>query len=347
MSILSPRALLFSAIALALAGAGYAVYWSYAASAIEDGFAAWSEARRAEGYTVAHGGVSVGGFPAALRLNVKEPAIGDPRRGWSWKGRRVGYEMAPWNWRWYRVDFEGPHDAVLTIGGRRRSYVGDSGNAVFIGRMTSGGRMARGALDLSEVSLRDRANGDVMTIGQILMRADAGPSVAGANGDLSVTVLADRIRLTPGMPLALGRDVARVEAKGKLRTGPPARLDRVALDQWRRAGGLVDLDWLKVVWGPLDLRAKGTLTVDRRLRPVGAVTADIRGFNETIDLLERGRVLHRKQAAATRMVLSLLAKPEAAGGPSVLTVPVTAQDGKLYFGFVQLFELPPIPFPAP
>jgi hypothetical protein len=83
------------------------------------------------------------------------------------------------------------------------------------------------------------------------------------------------------------------------------------------------------------------------MRPLGALTADIRGHTETINVLERARLLQRKVAATSRIALSLLAKPDKDGTGSVLTIPVTAQDGRLYLGFVRLLALPPIPFPAP
>src|SRR3546814_20885801 len=65
---------------------------------------------------------------------------------------------------------------------------------------------------------------------------------------------------------------------GALPPGPPSQ----AIEAWRQNGGTVEIPWLNLVWGPLDLRAKGTATLDGRMRPLGALTADIRGYRETL-----------------------------------------------------------------
>lgn len=343
MSIISPRALLVAAIGLILLAGAYAGYWVYAAALLEDGFADWRAARQAQGYTVTHGAVSVTGFPTALRLTVADPAYADSQQGWSWKGRRLSHEIAPWNWYWYRLEFEGPHEASLTVDGRRRVFQGEAESAIFIGRALPSGGLEKGALDVSALRIREPEGNAASTIQQIRLRLDAAP---GGKPDLQVTLMVERTHFADGAAFALGPDIARLEAHGTLRGGLPARLDHAAFDLWRAGGGIVDLEWVKLAWGPLDLEAKGTVSLDERMRPVGGLTADIRGHIETIDVLEQARVLRRKAAATSRIALSLLAKPDKNGKGSVLTIPVTAQDGRLYLGFVRLFALPPIPFPA-
>jgi len=345
MSIISPRALVVAVAGLILLAGAYAGYWFYAAALLEDGFADWRSARQAQGYTVTHGAVSVIGFPTALRLTVADPSIADPRRGWSWRGRRVSHEIAPWNWYWYRLEFEGSHEAALTVDGRRRVYQGEAKSAVFIGRALSSGGIDKGALDVTALRIRESGGDAVSTIKHLRLRLEAAGTPDG-RPDMRVALMVARAHLAEGAAFALGSDIARLEAHGTLRGGVPARVDHAAFDRWRAGGGIVDLEWLKLAWGPLDLEAKGTVTLDERMRPLGVLTADIRGHNETIDVLEQARLLRRKAAATSRIALSLLAKPDKDGKGSVLTVPVTAQDGRLYLGFVRLFVLPPIPFPA-
>ena len=343
MSIISPRALLLAVFALILLAGAYAAYWVYAAALLEDGFADWRKARQAQGYTVNHGAVSVTGFPMALRLTAADPAIADPTRGWSWKGRRVSHEIAPWNWYWTRLEFDGPHEAALTVEGRRHHYRGDAESAVFIGRVLPSGGLDKGALDVTRLRIRETGSGAASTFRHLRLRL---ATVARGNPDLRVTLMVERAHLAAGAALPLGPDIPRLEARGTLHGGAPARYDRAAFDRWRAAGGTIDLEWLKLTWGPLDLEANGTVTLDESMRPLGALTADIRGHNETITVLEKARLLRRRAAATSRIALSLLAKPDKNGTGSVLTVPVTAQEGRLYLGFVQLFLLPPIPFPA-
>ena len=107
-----------------------------------------------------------------------------------------------------------------------------------------------------------------------------------------------------------------------------------------KPGGTVEVQWLQAVWGALDLRTVGTAALDDELRPLAAMTADIRGFAEALQALAAAGVISTATARTGSMALGLIAKPSSDGSPSVLTVPLTAQDGGLYLGPVRLTRLP-------
>ena len=98
--------------------------------------------------------------------------------------------------------------------------------------------------------------------------------------------------------------------------------------------------WLNLIWGGLDLRANGTVALDPELRPLGALTADIRGYEEALEALAEARLIRRDILPASRITLNLLAKTSETDGRRVLTVPVNAQGGGLYLGPIKLAELP-------
>ena len=114
------------------------------------------------------------------------------------------------------------------------------------------------------------------------------------------------------------------------------------LQAWRDAGGTLELPWLSFVWGALDMRANGTVALDQRMRPLGALTADIRGFEEALGALADAGILRREMLPASRVTLNLLAKTDKSDGRRVLTVPLTAQDGALLVGPIKLTALPPV-----
>ena len=124
------------------------------------------------------------------------------------------------------------------------------------------------------------------------------------------------------------------------------------LSDWRAAGGTIEVRWLNMVWGALDLRANGTMALDADMRPLGALTADIRGYEEALEAMAEAGMLRRNILPAARVALNLLAKTDESDGRKVLTVPLTAQDGALFLGPIKLSDLPAVitpdrPHPSP
>ena len=75
-----------------------------------------------------------------------------------------------------------------------------------------------------------------------------------------------------------------------------------------------------------------------RTAATGALTADIRGYEEALEALAEARLIRREILPASRVMLNLLAKTSETDGRRVLTVPVNAHGG-LYLGPIKLAEL--------
>ena len=97
---------------------------------------------------------------------------------------------------------------------------------------------------------------------------------------------------------------------------------------------------LKLDWPPLDIEGDGTLSLDRQMRPLGAFTADIVGYRDTIETFEKLGRLTRNQATIAATALDAMATTDEAGNKR-LSVPLTMQDGRLYVGPILLGDLPP------
>src|SRR3546814_2058553 len=108
---------------------------------------------------------------------------------------------------------------------------------------------------------------------------------------------------------------------GALPPGPPSQ----AIEAWRQNGGTVEIPWLNLVWGPLDLRAKGTATLDGRMRPLGALTADIRGYRETLTAFASAGLVPPDTALAAGAVLQILAHTASEDGARGAHVTLTAE----------------------
>lgn len=343
------RNFLGSLLLILAIAAGYSGYWLYAAGALEDGFASWRLARAAEGYAVGHGDVRVRGYPTALLLHVAAPSVESKADKWRWSGDRVTVELQPWDWRRYRVEAFGRQTLDLFLAGRPHRLWAQAETAAFVGHARGGRWLAEGAVLVEKLRVQDGDAREVVRAAKL--RGHARQATDDGSGPvdpaLDVTVTARSITLAPALRGPLGAEIVKLDAIGQVLGKLPPGIDRAAVNAWRRDGGAVELTRVHLVWGALDLRANGTVTVDSEMRPLGAMTAEIRGYRQTVSALEQARLLRRNQAAASRLALDLLSKPDRDGAGRVVTVPVTAQTGALFLGPVRLLRLPPIAFPAP
>ncbi len=349
MSMFLRPILLGPTLLILLLGVGYPLFWFVVAGQVEDGFLRWRDARNQQGYVVEHGALAVGGFPGAVRLTIATPAIASAKDGWSVKSSQADFEVQPWNWRRYRVEASGPHRLVGVVQGRPVQVAAETGSAWFIGHLNDRGRIAEGVADIRDLRLREPDGGQLSATKHLQAQlrwpddaAQPGPPSFALTANASDTQLAAKF----GGPL--GTDLRTFRLSGTLNGKPPGKLQRDAIDAWRQDGGTIDIRRIALGWGALDVSGNGTLALDAALRPLGAFTTKVQGYRALLAALEQTGKLRRREASAARLALDLLSKPSGNGdGRRVVTVPLTAQRGRLYLGPVRLLKLPPILPPAP
>lgn len=114
-----------------------------------------------------------------------------------------------------------------------------------------------------------------------------------------------------------------------------------SLSAWRDDGGTVELQNAAIDWGPLSATGAGTLALDEKMQPMGALTARIKGYGAAIDALAAGKAMQPGDASLAKFVLAALSKPDADGKPRI-EAPVTLQNGFVYLGPAKLARLPEI-----
>lgn len=340
--MLSRRAFIGPAVLLLAASIGYPAYWYYAASFAESLVVEWVAARRADGYLVEHDPLERSGFPFLVRLRVAAPSAADPRQGWSWRGQTLILELRPWDIR--RIRLEVPGDQRLHLrpklgGGDFTLQASDVAGVALIGER---GGLRDLSLNLRDIRLTEADAGGLFKAGRLLadLSRPERPPIAHTEQSLSLSFRLENAEIARIEPRPLGATIAVAQANAEF-LGPLAGDSIIdAAESWRRAGGTLEIRWLNLVWGTLDLRANGTAALDESMRPLGALTADIRGYEETLEALAEAGLLRRDILPASRVTLNLLARKDAADGRRVLTVPLTAQDGALFLGPIRLTDLP-------
>ena len=315
-----------------------------------DGVEGWAAERRAEGWTVDHGPVTAEGFPVALRIRIEGPrmAHGDAAFFRSWRGPATTVSFRPWDPR--RIGFSAPGTHHFALGPRDHRRQSALSAAEASGRMIldQRGRMQRMMLKLDGARFTPAADAPETTARSLVL--SLGVPQAAANQavephqrpSLHLTAEVADIDLPRTARPALGRRIENLAltatVKGRLAGTSPTE----ALAVWRDNGGILEIERLQLKWAALGLGADGTMALDANMQPEGAMTARITGFRKTVDALVGAGAVRPRDAVTARIVLNMLAKTPADGGPPVITAPLSAQDGRLYAGPVALMRLPVI-----
>jgi len=347
------RLIVIVLLALVVVSGAWTIAWYVAAHRLIDVVDRWAAARRAEGWQVGHGTPTLAGFPAKIAVEFADPAITGPapRAGgggsWEWRAPAVRVEFVPWR----------PHRVVLRNAGT--NHLGLTRDAQrYDATLATDGAMVR--LEFGRQDGPEGGAGGAQYVIELVrpkLRL-ATPPVAAEATQLALT--AERHSVAPGdhMAVAADLDVAvdglvaelfdkssglpvsahlRAELMGAL---PPGPIES-ALPAWRDDGGTVEVRRLALQSSGITLVTNGTLALDNQMRPMGAATAVIRGYDEGLDRLTAAGTVNRRDAQLAKLLLSAIAAPNAEG-ERVLNVPITGQDGWLYVGPVRLTRLDPL-----
>jgi hypothetical protein len=341
------RIALAAPILLALLAAAWSAFWFHAAGMIETGVAEWVEARRAQGFAVEYASLAVEGFPFHWRVAIDQPHLaGIGPAGWDWRGDRAVATLQPWALRDIPLSFAGAH--------RISGGTGDLAETVLVsatrpaGRimLDEDGRLDRLSFDLGDATIRRDADPAAISIARLRLevRPYRRPDPASGADVLDLAFDAETVKLPAAPPNGLGDVIAKahtiLSVKGAL---PPGPLQQ-SIPAWRDAGGVIDANRIALRWGPLEIDGDGTLALDDEERPLGAFTARIRGYGETIDALAMSGLVRPREAAAVKIALNMLARQDDPRGARALKIPVTAQDGRLTVAGFPLARIPALRF---
>ncbi|HLB06124.1 MAG TPA: DUF2125 domain-containing protein [Alphaproteobacteria bacterium] len=332
--------------ALAALFAGYAVFWFVGAGKIEEGVEAWAEQQRAHGLTVELGEPRVRGFPARFTVVLDHPLLADPVEAWRATSERLRLSAWPWSPRRIELKTEGKGElAALNMVGSGEVFCRFE-EAVGEIAINDEGKVY--ALDITgrNVSIEQVADEGPITIASARV---AGALERAGEADYQTrtgeaTVELSGLRLPLGSRVLLGTEIESFDLAATLLGPLPKGELADALAAWRDAGGTLVITRLDLAWGPLDLATSGTLSLDERMRPLGAFTADIAGYDKTIDELVAHDQIELGDAVIYKMAFAILARNADNEDKSLSRVrlPLTVQNGRFAAGTVELFEVPPI-----
>ncbi len=326
----------------AAAFGGYTAYWFGTAAGVESGLVQWMEDQRRAGVQIEHSGLETKGFPLSLTVAVNKPIVsqGVEEADWAWSSTRIEAAAGLFGLDEPVIDAIGPHRLLVSRGVMTGDWLVTTERLVVRPSLSTDGVTQVEALVQDGVAA-EQIDGDTYAAKTITLSLRPQQSDDGDQDLIHVSASADDVTLPPRASGPLGPSVDKATLVGTVQGPVPSRFDAKQLTTWRDAGGTVDVHALNLNWGGVDARAEGTVSLDQQLRPLGALTSRVSGFNTLVDALVEGGVVRRKDSGMIKAVLGLLARRDDEGR-KVLKVPVTAQDGMLTMGPIPLLPLPDV-----
>ena len=352
------RRILRWGVSLAGAAATLAALWFVGAGLIRGNIEGWADDWRAGGNAFSYGSLEISGFPILFHARMTDPVIGgaDGAASWEWRAPALQARLLPWQTRRIDgIDLAGRHLVTFTSKGAPVRLTVEAARA--LGSLEFGPEAITAILDAAGVGALNEGNGERIEIATATVRADLSrrpdpdhlTPVIILGLELGGVILPPRLtgarHPKDGKAGPLGPKIARLGFKGAIMGPISSTYDYQAFAAWRDSGGTIEIENFRLHWGPLRLSANGTLALDGKMQPMGALKATIAGFAETLDALVAARAMKKKKARTAKFFLSLLAKSPAPDAPPEITLPLTIQKRTLSVGPVPLAKIPPIRWP--
>lgn len=321
-------------VVLAVLAAGYSGYWLVLRAKTLAAVDAWAEQRRAEGWQVGLASPHVAGFPTVLRVSYPGASLHAPESlgDWAWTGERLELEVDP----------VAPAHPIARVHGTQTLDMLISG---FQQRLTAAARELGADVSVADGTTTIRAR-------DLTLRSPRGDTVRmGAasarlrhtdDADLAIDVSAEDVLLPDRAAWALGRRIDAAAFRGSVIGSLPGGPWPAAIWTWRNAGGYVEIDRMRVDYGPLDMEGRGRVSLDSGGQPVGQINAHLSGAGATVDALRDAGAIRESDAAGLKVAIAVLKRTPEDGGPPVVDVPVFVRNRTVYVGPAAVLRLPRI-----
>jgi len=320
----------------------YVVAWFGTSMFLRGSIQDWFEARRAEGYVATYDDekARIDGFPFRVRATLSGVSFAPPKendgtRPWLWSTNDLKFSVIPLPWLMgtLHVDLS----AKQSFKKAKKTYEGRAKQFDLAVNWTAKGIPDHLDLNIKKLLLTDKKTSREVKIFDLKISTQRGPE-----DEYDFEVLGEGIKIPFGVR-GMGSNVEEIILRGQLseKFGQNG-LDKEEIAQWRDAGGTLELTRMQFGYGPLIVQGNGTMALDGDLQLVGAFSARIQGFFQTVDRLRNAGVVRGPDASMAKVVLGMLSKQPKNGGRATISLPLTLQEGGFFAGPVRLANLPKI-----
>lgn len=343
-------------VLLAGLAAAHAMLWHWMGGRLEEGFTAWAQSRRAQGWRVEYGTPQRGGWPfsATLRLPDFRLSGGDATLpgGIDWRVPALDLRVVLPRLDELRIEPKGPQR--LRLGALELPFAADRLTGLLplqADVLPRGGEFRADRLRLGLPGTAADGGPGGLEIRRLEVTLDTRSSATEGESAIALSVQSQGITLpslSQGRSWPLGPRIETAGLTASL-TGPlpVGRVPTRRAEIWRDAGGVLELRDVTLRWGPTAASAAATLALDEALQPMGAGTVRLVGAQEALSMLGAGGVIDARTAETASRMAALLARPGGEGEPPQIELPLTLQDRRLSLARLPVLRLPELVWPVP
>ena len=311
-------------------------YWGIAAWALHQGVSAWFIERTRQGWLAEHDGLASSGYPLHQKLELTTPVLADPGTGIAWRADWLSLNSASLSPLQQRLQFPSTaqrisyfdRTLVLTASDMQAALDLAPGQALALDDLN----LQTGTWRVNEAGL-DLATAQSAELRMTQTEAPETYTLTLALPDLSLPALQrSYLRGNEGLPDRF--DAFELKATVQFDTA----WDRRALELHRPQPRRVGLDSVRAQWGPMHLRATGSLTVDTGGIPTGEITIQAQDWQQILSLAEHSGLLAAQMRGTLEQVLALLAGR--GGHPDRLEMRLSFVKGTMMLGPLPLGPAP-------
>lgn len=338
-----PRSTRFGLVVFAtllVVGAAYTAFWFLVAQRIKAGVVDWAASQRADKIDFSWQNMRVSGYPAAFRVDLDSAALRDGAVTPSpeFHVPVLSGTARPWDLADWRIAAPEGFAADLADAGRSSPAKLKARTADGLTSIESDGGWKLW-LDLKDVTGEASAQ---IRVGSARVMVNIPPRPPRGHDEPAMGLAVDASQIN--LPLAvgpLGNTIDELDFSAKFKGTMPSGKLADAVAAWRDAGGMIELDNLRLKWGALDATATGTIALDQELQPTGGFSGAIQGYDQILSALVQNGQMRASDAGLARIALTLLAKAGPDGKPEIKTA-FTIQNGQMFLGPAKLGRLPRI-----
>jgi hypothetical protein len=326
------------------AGLGWSGWWFWNASMREAAIEDWLAERRAAGWIAEAADVSVQGFPNRLDLIVQRLELADPVAEWSWSAPE--FQVLSLTWTPHHVISVWPGEQVVATPYETVRIASETlrGSVVFEPR--PGLALDRSAIEIGEMRIAGESGWEA-TLGRAILATRQAAGEGAPDHAHDVSFEAEALALPASW-------TAGLERTGVL----PGRMESAAIDAtlafdgpWSRTTvetrpprlQEATVRDLRVSWGRLDLRARGTLAADDEGFADGTLSLRVRNWEEMLEVAVNAGLIGRSAARGVETALGLIAR--LSSDRNTIEIPLVFEDGRARIGPVPVGDAPRISRP--
>lgn len=320
-----------------VAAAAWAGYWFVGKTGVNRGYAAWLEARRADGWVAEASDITTRGFPNRFDTTFTDIALADPETGLAWEA--PFFQILALSYKPNHVIAIWPETQLIATPLEKYTLQSQRMRASIVTGARISLPLERIVLTAEKLAITPQGDdrplrAEALRLAAHRLSARPADYRLGLSADGLSPALDWRVRLDPAGKLPERFDALSAD----LTVTFDKPWDRSAIEQARPQPRHVELRLAEARWGRLELQAAGELTVDTRGVPEGQIVVKARNWRDILNMAVASGTLSDGFADTLESGLEMVS--QMAGNPRTLDIPLRLSDGQVRLGPVPLGPAP-------